>query len=101
MPIYLDGDDVMAQSLCFSCIHKVSRIIVPLDYESFGINDEMLEELGKGEDLLLEHHLCGKFNAELDYLVLDCPAYTNTNGNLMASEEFRNLFDSSKIRKPD
>lgn len=62
------------ETICKECAHRVSRIIVPLDLEDFGIRDEDLKELDllEGEEVLIEHHTCLILQQDLDHLVLEC-----------------------------
>jgi hypothetical protein len=71
---FFSGDFPIAESLCFTCEHRASRVIVPLDPEAIGLDSEALENLGVGEDesIRIEQHTCIILMQDMDYIVTEC-----------------------------
>ena len=71
-----DGSFPIEHSLCFTCEHRLTRIIVPISYESFGIDIDDYE-LKENELLRVEQHICLKVS-DMEYLglVTECNQYT-------------------------
>lgn len=70
-----DGAFPIEKSLCYTCEHRLSRVILPLNYEAFGIDLDDYE-LKENEQLKVEQHICLKIN-DMDYLglVTNCTKY--------------------------
>ena len=64
-------------TICKDCIHRVSRIIVPLDPEEFGLDEEAIKEMDLSEDetIVIEQHTCLITNQDMDYLVKGCTKF--------------------------
>lgn len=77
-----DGEFPIEQSLCYTCEHRLSRVILPLNYEAFGIDIDDYE-LQDDELLRVEQHICIKIN-DMDYLglVTECNQYTQIKEKL-------------------
>ena len=74
MSVTYTGPFPLKNTLCKDCSKRFSRIIVPLDYESYGIDlDEY--DLEEGEDLLVEQHMCLISREDLDGIVKKCNHY--------------------------
>lgn len=64
-------------SLCFTCKHRLSRVLSPMDPESMGIDlDEV--ELDDEENLIIEQHVCTATMQDMDFIVLACSRYEDT-----------------------
>lgn len=65
-------------SLCVQCTYIISRTIVPLNYEDYGINkDEIILEDGTEAPII--HNVCTKLNMDLDHIVLNCNKFEDHN----------------------
>lgn len=66
------------ETICKGCIHRLSRIIVPLDAEDFFIEED-LDKMGldDGESIVVEQHSCLKINQDLNYLVQECNHFSS------------------------
>lgn len=64
-------------SLCKHCDNRLSRIVIPLDYEFYGINIEDFD-LDEGESLEVEQHTCLELGQDLDAVVIACNKYVNS-----------------------
>lgn len=74
----MEGVFPLEDSLCYKCAHRFSRVFIPLDYESYGINinDFDLEE---GEPLEIEQHTCMALNQDLDGVVTYCNKFIHVS----------------------
>lgn len=89
MDIY-DGPFPIEETLCKDCVHRLSRILIPIDFESLGIdpdkygfNDEECDEFS------MEQHVCLVSNEDLETIVLKCTHFKNKNsGNLLGNNFF-------------
>lgn len=90
-----ERDEVLDNSKCKDCEHLISRIIIPIDFEEFGIdiNDlkkEIEEEDGEPfndeEEIAIVHNTCKVLNMDLNHLVVECNKYTP--GNSIHSQGF-------------
>lgn len=75
------------ETICKECIHRLSRIIVPLDLDDFFIEEDLNKMgLDDGESVAVEQHACLKTNQDLNYLVQECNHFSNNT----KSEFFKN-----------
>lgn len=65
-------------TLCLKCAHRFSRVFIPLDYESYGINLDDFD-LEEGEPLEIEQHTCMALNQDLDCVVTQCNKFIHVN----------------------
>jgi len=67
------------ETICKDCIYRMSRMIIPLDPESFGIDEEDLEDMGlkEDEDIIMEQHTCLITGQDMDFLVKACTKYNS------------------------
>lgn len=64
-------------SLCFTCKHRLSRVLVPIDPEAMGIDlDEV--DLDEEENLVVEQHTCTAIMQDMDYIVSACSKFEDT-----------------------
>lgn len=69
----------LEKSKCFGCAHLLSRVLIPLDYESYGIDlDEF--DLEEDEDLEVEQYVCLAIGDDIDAIILECNQFTPNNG---------------------
>lgn len=68
-------------TICKDCVHRISRIIVPLDPDTFGLDEEILDDMGIGEneDVIIEQHTCLISQQDMDYLVKECTQFRDKN----------------------
>ena len=73
----------LQDSLCNNCKYRISRALIPLDLETFGLTEESLEELDIEEDetLIIEQHSCIVLQEDMDYIVQECNHYQPNKGN--------------------
>lgn len=81
----MENDELIANSKCKDCKHLVSRIIIPLDYEDFGISVEDLQaELDaddydeENEQIAIVHNTCSILNMDLGHIVVECNKHIKT-----------------------
>ena len=67
----------MEDSLCKDCKFRMSRVLLPLDLEEFGLTEEELENIGVNEDdkVVVENHCCMALQEEMSYVVYECNQY--------------------------
>lgn len=61
-------------SICNNCSRLMVRTVLPMDMESFGIDEEVLKELeiGEDEDIEILYYTCLETMQDMDYIVLNC-----------------------------
>lgn len=69
-------------SLCTHCTHMISRTVLPLDYENYGIDKEEIV-LPDGTEAPIIHTVCIKLNMDLDHVVLNCNKFEDQRANLV------------------
>lgn len=70
-----DTEFPIDSSICKNCVHRFSRFLIPLDYESYGITIEEFEDLDDDEEVIIEQHICLISQQDLDGVVKDCNKY--------------------------
>lgn len=68
-----DGEFPLEDTLCRNCVHRLSKTIIPINYEDFGIDVEDLEN--PDDEIEIEQHTCLKTGQDMDYLVMSCSKY--------------------------
>lgn len=68
------------ESLCFTCKYLVSRVLVPIDPESMGIDRDDFD-LEDDEDIVVEQHTCTALMQDMDFIVLECSKYEEAKNN--------------------
>jgi hypothetical protein len=71
---FFSGEFPIVESLCFTCEHRASRVIEPLDYESIGLDLSQFD-IEEGEQIRIEQHTCVVLMQDMDYLVTECNKY--------------------------
>jgi len=71
---FFSGNFPINESLCYNCVHRASRLIEPLDYESMGLDLSQFD-LAEGEEIRIEQHTCLIMMQDMDYLVMECNKY--------------------------
>lgn len=68
------GEDAfpLEASICKSCVHRFSRLLIPLDYESYGINIEDFDNMDDEDEIIVEQHICLISQQDLDGAVKEC-----------------------------
>ena len=85
MPNYMEvsfKEFPIEESLCFDCKHLVSRVLVPIDPESMGIDREDFD-LDDDEELVIEQHTCTALMQDMDSIVLECSKYEELKNERM------------------
>lgn len=80
--VYSYGDIFpLEDTICLNCAFRMSRVIVPLDPDSFGITDEDIRDmdLEDEEDIMVEQHTCLVIQQDMDYVVRECNHYKDIN----------------------
>lgn len=67
------------QTICKDCRHRMSKLIIPLDPESYGINLEDFD-LEEDETISIETHCCRVTGYDMDYIVLSCNKFESAYG---------------------
>ena len=64
----------MNETICGSCSYRMSRLVVPLELEDFGISEEDLKDIDLADDdeIIVEQHTCLVIQEDMDYLVREC-----------------------------
>jgi len=76
------NDTPITGSICETCEHLVSRVILPLDEEEFGINREELD-IPEDEDVFYEHLFCKQMLIDMDHIVVTCNKYEKENNKCL------------------
>ena len=78
--------DILESSKCKDCEHLISRIVIPVDFEEFGISmEELQEELDDDdydenkEQIAIVHNTCSVLNMDLGHVVVECNKYIKTD----------------------
>lgn len=89
MEIY-DEPFPLDETMCKDCAHRLSRILVPIDFDALGIDPEQYGfNEDSNEEFTMEQHICLVSNEDLETIVLKCTHYKSKNEvNLLG----RNLF---------
>jgi len=66
----------MDDTICKDCSHRLSRVIIPLDYELFDIDISTLD-IEEGEEVLIEQHICMILQDDLNGVVQECNKFAN------------------------
>lgn len=69
-----DDSFPMDNTICKNCVYRVSRFVVPIDLEDFGISEEDIKDINLSDDdeIVLEQHTCLIIQEDMDYMVRDC-----------------------------
>ncbi len=64
----------MDETVCKNCAYRMSRFVVPLDLEDFGISEDDMKdiELTDNDEIMLEQHTCLIIQEDMDYIVREC-----------------------------
>jgi hypothetical protein len=74
----------LEDSLCLRCANRFSRVFIPLDYESYGINLDDFD-LEEGEPLEIEQHTCLATQQDLDGVVSQCNKFVSVDDKNLIS----------------
>ena len=69
-------------SVCVNCVHRISRTVIPLDYEDYGIDRDAIV-LPDGTEAPIIHNVCMQLNMDLDHIVLNCNKFDDHRKNLI------------------
>ena len=72
-----EGEFPLDQTLCCTCVYRLSKTIVPLNYEDFGIDLDELED--PDEEIEITQHTCLKTGQDMDFIVVNCSQYTESD----------------------
>lgn len=70
----------LEDSLCYGCAFRMSKTVVPIDLETFGLNEEDYG-IDDDEELQLEIHTCLILEQDMDYVVRACSHYSSNVEN--------------------
>lgn len=88
MSTYTDQMFPLEDSICLTCANRLSRVFIPLDYSSYGIDLDDFD-LEEGEPLEIEQHTCMVLNQDLDCVVSTCNKYIDASStNLLNNYVF-------------
>ena len=79
------------ETICKDCAFRMSRLISPIDPESFGITDEDLidMDISEGEEINIEAHTCLISRSDMDYIVKDCSHFRRIEkGSILIDNPF-------------
>ena len=81
--LVVNYEDLLENSICLKCKHLVSRSIIPVDYEEFGLQEEDFnyeedEEINI-DDVVMIHNTCVILNMDLGHIVMTCNKYEKEN----------------------
>lgn len=82
----------LEETLCKNCMYRISRTIIPIDPEVFGLDEDMINnmDLEDGEDIMLEQHTCIVLNQDMDYIVVTCNLFKDIkDASFFKNELFR------------
>ena len=68
----------LEETLCNECVNRFSKLIVPLDYEDWGVDLDDFD-LEEDEEVIVEHHMCLVTGEDLDGIVKDCNKFIRIN----------------------
>lgn len=77
-------------SICVQCIHRISRTIIPLNYEDYGLVPEDII-LPDGTEAPIVHNGCKELGMDLDHIVLNCNKF---------DRDIKTVFRSDQIITP-
>ncbi len=88
--------DVAKASICFSCKHRISRVIEPVlqedkDYylDLLGVEDGVDSNGEEIDEVMLEQHRCLLLDDDIDGIVHECNRYTpDTEFSLLKDYKF-------------
>jgi hypothetical protein len=90
--------NVLGDSICISCVYKLSRLVSPFNFDYYEFSDEELDEIERlknedGTDVIIEENTCLLLKTMLDCEVLECNYYKNkkTSTNIIYDD---NIFGS-------
>ena len=79
----INYEDLLESSICLKCRHLVSRTIIPIDYEEFGLQEEDFngeeDEDVKIDDVAMIHNTCIILNMDLGHIVMTCNKFEKEN----------------------
>jgi hypothetical protein len=88
---------MLENSICKSCIYRLSRYITPFNFEQYDFSEEDLEEIedlqNSGIDTVVEEHVCLLLKELLDCDVKNCNFYRDIN----TSSVFNNILQNMDI----
>jgi hypothetical protein len=80
------------ETICKYCIHRMTRLLVPMDLEDYGLDEENLKamDLTEEDEIMLEQHTCLIIHQDMDYLVRECNHFNNGKDvSLFTSNPYR------------
>lgn len=93
-----DGDRIIhtddfpiEDTMCRDCEHRMSKLVVPIDLETFGIEEDEYD-LEDDEELQVEIHTCLVLGQDMDFVVRECTHYSaiqNENDVFFMSNPYR------------
>ena len=85
--LLIDPEDMLRTSKCFTCQHRMSRVVEPITQEDI---EYYLELLGINEEddveLYMEQHTCLITNEVIDGIIRECTKYKPTSMSSLIRE---------------
>jgi hypothetical protein len=77
-------------SMCGQCKNLMVRVVLPMDMESFGIDEKVIEELNIADDESIEilYYTCLVTNQDMDYVVIDCNHFKDKNRGKLINDPY-------------
>ena len=81
--------EILGNSLCRTCVYRMSRIVIPFNFDCYDFSEEEIEQIEamaeNGEETLIEEHTCLLLKDMLDCRVGACTFYKNINKKNISS----------------
>lgn len=85
-------DFPMEETLCKNCIFMMSRVITPINLETFGLDEstvsKIIEETSEDDIVQIEQHTCLVNQQDMDFVVLDCSHFKSKEASLLKNIPF-------------
>lgn len=85
-------DFPMDETLCRNCVFMMSRTIIPIDLEAFGLDEntinKILDEKADDDVVQIEQHTCLVNQQDMDFVVLECSHFKTRESTLLRNLPF-------------
>lgn len=79
--------DMLKKSKCYTCRHRLSRVVEPATQEDKEYYMEVLDiEDSEDYDLYIEQHKCLMTDEDIDGIILECNQYEGIYQNMLIRE---------------
>lgn len=80
---------LLGNSICRTCVYRMSRIIEPFNFDYYDFSDDEIEEIERlsdqGMDTLIEEHMCLLLKETLDCIVGACNFHKDSSKGVLSS----------------